>query len=109
MTKRARLRQLHRWLEAVVPGPKPTRLTFVRKSGGDSGRATYVPGDPEVVLLVNTFHSQCECVHTLFEEHAHAQVMVTGSDRHTERWGAAYQKIRELYDDRGGRSGSRSY
>ena len=101
MTKRARLRQIHRWLEKTFPAPRPTELTFFRKPHGDVGGATWAPGEPAVVLAVNTYYSSHECIMALVEEHAHAEV-IARTELHTAPWGEAYWKRRHAFDDRGG-------
>ena len=108
MTKRARLRQIHRWLEGRFPGPRPTELAFFREPHGDAGGATWAKGDGAVRLAVNTYYSRHECVMSLVEEHAHAEV-IARTELHTAPWGAAYWKRRHAFDDQGGERESLAY
>jgi len=109
MSKRARLRQIHRWLEARFPCPRPTVLRFVRDPAVlEAGWTSYAQGDPDVLLCVNTAYNQHECIMALIEEHAHAEV-IARTAQHTDPWALAYGRRRHAFDDKGGAGDSRSY
>ena len=104
-TKRGRIRQVHRWLEAEFPAPHPVRVSIckVKKDYGDCD-----------LIKSGVLHVRVNCdldwyasIEWLLHEYAHAVAWGKEKNAHDRAWSDRYGRIYRRWHNKGGAEESR--
>lgn len=117
LSKRDRLHQIHRWLQANYKTPFPTILRVERLAEARDHAGENYLSNGRIIIRVHKNLSLWVAVDTLFHEYAHVMTrrhdnierprLETGG--HDAEWGIAYAKLLSDFRDFDGVKESRKY
>lgn len=104
-SKRLRLHQVHRWLQARFPCPRRTVLRVEKLPHRELGACDRV--GKELVLRVSPTIGWESAIEILLHEYAHAMTWPLAKHEHrvadhSDEWGLAYAKLYRAFQERGG-------
>ena len=104
-SKKGRLNQVHRWLQAVFPTPYPTALKVITLPRGDSGDCTRQ--GRQFTIRIHNKLLWTSAIEILLHEYAHAMSWPMGKladhePDHNDAWGLAYAKLYRAFQEEGG-------